>query len=75
MAPGSVVFIPPDHRVHQIIRWCGGVLWEAQTGFTRAALILAQINIVRTITESRGKGDPETGTNHLGFRCALDKAN
>jgi formylglycine-generating enzyme len=27
----------------------------------------------RYITGSRGKGDPETGTNHLGFRCVQDK--
>ncbi len=27
----------------------------------------------RYITGSRGKGDPETSTNHLGFRCVRDK--
>ncbi len=27
----------------------------------------------RYITGSRGKGDPETATNHLGFRCVRDK--
>lgn len=26
----------------------------------------------RYITGSRGKGDPETGTNHLGFRCVRE---
>lgn len=27
----------------------------------------------RYISGSRGKGDPETATNHLGFRCVQDK--
>ena len=27
----------------------------------------------RYITGSRGKGDPETGTNHLSFRCVRDQ--
>lgn len=29
----------------------------------------------RYITGLRGKGDPETGTSHLGFRCVRDSAN
>ena len=46
-----------------------GVAKRVQRG---GSFLCADEYCARYIVGGRGKGDPDTGTNHLGFRCVLD---